>query len=89
MYDKVPLQKVLQGNKRHLEGKWSWNQSFTYAKVIHYYGIWPPSKFWEASEEDRAWAIAHYETEMDMQAWDSHVAKIKQEAEMANLKNKD
>lgn len=89
MYDKIPLQKILQSQKKSLEGKWSWSPAFTYARVIHYYGIWPPSKFWEASEEDRAWAVSHYETEMDIQAWDSHVAKMKQEADMASLKNKD
>lgn len=79
----------MQSQKKSLTGKWSWNQAFTYARVIHYYGIWPPSKFWEASEEDRVWAVAHYETEMDIQAWDSHVQKLKQEADTASLRTKE
>lgn len=79
----MPLQKLLQN--KALQSEWKWNESLNYARVIHYYGIWPPSKFWEASDEDRAWAVAHYETEMGIQAWDSHVARIKHESEMANL----
>lgn len=71
--------------RKELKGSWSWNKAFTYARVIHYYGIWPPSKFWEASQEDQAWAIAHYEAEMGIQAWDAHVANQKHEQQLANL----
>jgi hypothetical protein len=75
---------------KSLQGKWEWNQSFTYARVIHYYGIWPPSKFWEASDEDRAWAIGHYEAEMGIQAWDNHVQNVKHESDAASLsRNRD
>lgn len=73
-YDGVPLEKLLQNDA--LKGKWGWNQLFTYARVIRYWGIWPPSKFFKASQEDQAFAIVTYETEMGMQAWDQHVANL-------------
>lgn len=82
-YDEVPLEKLTQN--KSLKSKWDWGQSFSIARVIHYYGIWPPSKFWEASVEDQAWAIGHYEAEMGIQAWDAHVANVKHESDMANL----
>lgn len=77
------MEKLLQN--KALKGEWAWYQPFTYARVIHYYGIWPPSKFWEASEEDRAWAIAHYETEMGIEAWTAHVQKTSSEKNAESL----
>lgn len=70
---------------KELKGKWEWNQLFTYARVIHFWRVWPPSDFFRASQEDRAFAVAFYESEMGIQAWDSYVASLKHKADMANL----
>jgi hypothetical protein len=55
---------------------------FTYGQVIHFWGIWPPSKFFEASQEDRAFAIVYYESKTGMEAWDAHVQNAKHQSDM-------
>lgn len=70
-----------------LKGKWDWKELFSYGEVIHFWGIWPPSLFWKASQDDRAFAVAFYEAKMGMQAWEAHVANLKHQAETANLSN--
>lgn len=67
------------------KSKWHWNDSFTYAKVIRWWGVWPPSKFFEASPEDQAFAFAAYEAEMTIQAWENHIANEKHRQDTANL----
>lgn len=52
---------------------------------MRWWGVWPPSKFFEASEEDQVFAFAAYEADMMIQAWDSHVANKENEQKTANL----
>jgi hypothetical protein len=40
-------------------------------RAARFWNVWPPSKFYEASLEDQAIAIAFYETEMAVTAYQS------------------
>jgi hypothetical protein len=42
-------------------------------RAAHYWRVWPPSKFYDASLEDQALAIEFYETEMKIQAYQSKI----------------
>lgn len=58
---------------------------------MRFWGVWPPSKFYEASQEDRAFAIVAYQEEMKMLAYQQKVDKLKQEVDSlkANKSNDD
>jgi len=83
----VPLEKLLRNP--NLKGKWHWNHLFTLARVIRYWGIWPPSRFFKASQEDQAFAIVAYETEMGMQAWDNYITEQKSASATKNFEVDD
>lgn len=72
-----------------LKGKWEWGHLFTYADVIHYWNVWPPSKFFSASQEDQAFAIVYYESKTGMEAWDAHVQNVKHQSEMSNMRGSE
>lgn len=46
---------------------------------MRFWGIWPPSKFYEASQDDIAFAIADYEEEMRLQAFQQELDRIERE----------
>ena len=40
-------------------------------RAAHYWRVWPPSKFFEASPEDQALAVGFYEAEMRIAAYEN------------------
>jgi hypothetical protein len=55
---------------------------FTYAEVIHFWRVWPPSKFFQASQQDQAFAIAYFESKTGMDAWNAHVQNVKNQSNL-------
>lgn len=45
-------------------------------KAAHYWGIWPPSAFYQASKEDQAIAVEVYLSEQGIAAYQSHIDSI-------------
>lgn len=55
---------------------------------MRFWGVWPPSKFYEASQDDIAFAIAAYEEEMHLQAYEQKLNEIEREQSTLN-RNKE
>lgn len=45
-------------------------------QVAHFWGLWPPSKFYEASREDQALAIQFYVSEQGKAAYQSKIDEM-------------
>lgn len=54
-------------------------------RAAHYWGIWPPSKFWEASVEDRALALVTYEYSMKIDSLDAKFQSDENERKFRHL----
>lgn len=78
-YDQIPLSKL-----RGEEGKWGWNDQFDVQRAMRFWGVWPPSKWYEASIEDRSYALVSYQEEMKILAYQAKLDRIKQEADALN-----
>lgn len=82
-YDKIPLSRLKTD-----EGRWSWNEAFTHQRVMRFWNVKPPSKFYSYSQEDRAYMIVAYEEEMKVLAYQQKLDRIEQEKHSASLNNK-
>ena len=72
-----------------LKGKWEWGELLTYGDVIHYWRIWPPSKFFLSDKDDKAFAVAYYESKKGMEAWEAHVQNVKNQSDTAGIGSSD
>lgn len=56
---------------------------------MRFWGVWPPSKFYEASQEDIAFAIADYEEEMRLQGYQQKLDEIERNKNSAGLQREE
>lgn len=51
-------------------------------EAIHFWGIWPPSRFYEASIADQALALQFYMTKQEIAAYQSKVDEVESKRRM-------
>lgn len=52
-------------------------------EAIHFWGIWPPSRFYDASQEDQALTLQFYLSKQEITAYQSKVDEVESSRRMA------